>query len=257
MSSITPDSESTNIFISYTYEDRKKAEKLYRDLNKAGFKPWVDFNTRALSPGSNIALEIRRAIKLSDIFIILYSSHSIKKNRFVEKETEYALDSLFRPSNLKVVIPIRLENVPIDNKLLKNFRYIDLFPEEKWEEGVNQVIKIIKSSKNTSRKDERIFFYILIESNTNELEQTKNFLVNTAQQYNITNEIFIIKDDSHLTNIPDIISRDHEKDTHSQHVKIEIHAYSETRNSIERWIEHLNQKLGINLIEVSEMEKIS
>jgi hypothetical protein len=132
-----------------------------------------------------------------------------------------------------------------------------VFPEGKWDEGVSQIIKIIRGSKNTSRKDENVYFYILIESDTNSLEQTKNFLVNTAQQYSITNEIFIIKDDPHPTNIPNIISSDYEKDTHSQHVKIEIHAYSETRNSIERWIEYLKQKLGINIIEVFEMERIS
>ena len=44
------DSEKT-IFISYANEDSEIAKKLYYDLKKEGFIPWIDFED--LKPGQN------------------------------------------------------------------------------------------------------------------------------------------------------------------------------------------------------------
>jgi len=54
-------SEQVQVFICYAEEDKKTAERLYNDLEKAGVKPWM--KEKNILPGQEWKSEIREAIK--------------------------------------------------------------------------------------------------------------------------------------------------------------------------------------------------
>jgi hypothetical protein len=68
------------IFLSYAREDRKRVEKLYQELSKAGFKPWMD--KRDILPGEKWELAIQKAIQRSDFFLICRRSCIASCNRW-------------------------------------------------------------------------------------------------------------------------------------------------------------------------------
>lgn len=80
------------VFISYAREDEKAARRLYNDLKSRGLNPWLD--KESLLPGQNWENEIRKAIKKSRYFIPLFSSTSVEKRGYIQKEFKYALDVL-------------------------------------------------------------------------------------------------------------------------------------------------------------------
>ena len=67
------DPAKTAVFISYAREDSDSAERLYNELKKTGFKPWLDkYNIIA---GQDWKEEIMDAIENSSrYFIPLFSS---------------------------------------------------------------------------------------------------------------------------------------------------------------------------------------
>jgi predicted esterase len=67
------DPAKTAVFISYAREDSDSAERLYNELKKTGFKPWLDkYNINA---GQDWMEEIMDAIENSSrYFIPLFSS---------------------------------------------------------------------------------------------------------------------------------------------------------------------------------------
>ena len=79
------------IFIAYVIEDAEYAQRLYTDLETAGFNPWLD--KRKLMPGQNWKLAIERAIKRSDIFIPCFSKTSIRKRGQFPHELRVALQT--------------------------------------------------------------------------------------------------------------------------------------------------------------------
>ena len=71
------DPAKTAVFISYAREDLKHAERLYNELKKAEFKPWLDKHN--LVAGQDWKEEIMDAIENSRFFIPLFSSNSVQK----------------------------------------------------------------------------------------------------------------------------------------------------------------------------------
>ena len=100
------------VFISYAREDAELARRLYQDLRKAGLNPWLD--EESILPGQDWENEIRTAIRSSRYFIPLFSSISIKKRGYVQKEFKFALDVFkeFPPSSI-FAIPVRLDDCKI------------------------------------------------------------------------------------------------------------------------------------------------
>jgi hypothetical protein len=134
------DISSKTVFISYAHEDARFAERLYQDLKNAGLIPWRDKD--AIRPGENWKIAIRRAIKNNRYFIPLFSSNSVEKIGYIQKEFKYAIDNYDKfPESQIYIIPARLDDCQIPYEKLEDIQYVDLFPE--WDKGINQIFDAI------------------------------------------------------------------------------------------------------------------
>lgn len=133
---------SKTVFISYAREDSEDAEKLYKCLKQAGLNPWRDKD--AIRPGENWKIAIRKAIKSSRYFIPLFTSKSVKKIGYVQREFKYAIDNYDQfPESDIYIIPVRLDNCDIPFEKLEEIQYVDLFPD--WDNGLNQIFESFKA----------------------------------------------------------------------------------------------------------------
>ncbi len=131
-------SKEKTVFISYAIEDSEASERLYNDLKNAGLIPWRD--KEVIKPGQNWKIAIRKGIKSSRYFIPLFSSKSVEKISFVQKEFQYALDNYDQfPESEIYIIPARLDNCDIPYEKLEEIQYVDLFPD--WNNGVKQIVE--------------------------------------------------------------------------------------------------------------------
>lgn len=129
------------IFISYAREDSEAARRLYEDLKSAGLTPWLD--KESLIAGQNWKVAINKAIKNSRYFIHIFSSISVAKRGYVQKEFKYAFDVLDEfPESDIFVIPVRLDSCEIPYQKLKDIEYVDLFPD--WNKGLQRIIRAMK-----------------------------------------------------------------------------------------------------------------
>lgn len=97
------------VFLSYSRQDRDVAAAVQNAVENAGLVCWVD--QTHLYPGYDIAVEITKAIRESDVFVILLSAKS-NESEFVHKEL--AIAHHFR----KTIIPYALTEVePADDML--------------------------------------------------------------------------------------------------------------------------------------------
>jgi hypothetical protein len=129
------------VFISYAREDRKSAEKLYRDLKSEGYDAWID--SQNLIAGSNWSIEIQKAIRESQYVVVVLSSNSVPKRGFIQKEIRLSLDILDEfPESETFIIPVRLEQCEEGFERLKSIHRVDLFPN--WSDGIARIIAALK-----------------------------------------------------------------------------------------------------------------
>lgn len=153
--------EKPHIFISYARPDQEHAQRLYAGLHRHGLKLWRD--KESLRAGSDWETSIKKAISESRYFIALLSSNSVMRRGFVQKELRAALDELDSfPESDVFIIPVRLDDTPIDHPRLKKLHYVDMFPN--WEEGLAKILLTmqIEGSAQDSERGQlpRDSFYI-------------------------------------------------------------------------------------------------
>jgi hypothetical protein len=131
--------KQSRVFVSYAREDSNSALRLYEDLKtRTDFQPWLD--KEDLLPGQNWDLEIRKAIKNSRYFVALFSSTSVSKRGYVQREFRKAIDTLDEfPEGEIFAIPVRLDDCEIPYEKLRNIQYVDLFPD--WYEGLRRLLR--------------------------------------------------------------------------------------------------------------------
>jgi hypothetical protein len=128
-------------FISYASEDSDAAARLCQDLKKAGLTPWLD--KESLIAGQNWKISIKKAIENSRYFIPIFSSNSVEKRGFVQREFKYALDIIDEfPESQIFVIPVRLDDCDIPYEKLKDIEYVDLFSD--WNKGIQRILRAMK-----------------------------------------------------------------------------------------------------------------
>lgn len=117
------------IFLSYATEDRAQVEEIYRELDAAGFDPWMD--DKDILPGEQWEVSLVKAIRNADIFLICLSKHSHKRG-WIQKEITVALDmwSKMMPTDI-FLIPARLEACTIPEPI-RQFHGVDLFEADGW-----------------------------------------------------------------------------------------------------------------------------
>lgn len=130
-----------SIFIAYVEEDLATVQRLYRDLNTAGYRPWMD--KESLLPGQNWPRSIDRAIEISDFFIACFSRRSVLKRGVFQSELRYALDCTARlPLDDVFIIPVRLDCCTPPERIVRSIQHVDLFDD--WDAGIAQLRRTIE-----------------------------------------------------------------------------------------------------------------
>jgi len=146
----------TKVFISYSREDWETADHLYRDLEAAGFKPWIDRHD--LTGGEHWRHRIAEEIRRSNYFLALLSTHSLGKRGYVQKEVRIGLEVLDEhPIDQRYFVPVRLEECAPRDERLQNIHWIDLFPE--YESGLAGLFNALGGKAGKVVRDERADVY--------------------------------------------------------------------------------------------------
>jgi len=118
------------IFLSYAREDKEDVRALFARLKASGFNPWMD--TEDILPGQEWEVCIKEAIRASDAFLILLTSHSVSKRGVIQKEIRTALEVQEEKLDGDIyIVPVRLVDCDIPAKLSK-YQAADLFKEKGW-----------------------------------------------------------------------------------------------------------------------------
>jgi hypothetical protein len=129
------------VFIAYGAEDEPLAARLYEDLNRDGFRPWMD--VRKLLAGQNWPRAIEAAIESSDFFVACFSGNSVRKKGGFQSELRYALDCARRvPLDEIYIVPLRLDDCAVPRIIQHELQYIDLFPD--WAAGVDRLLAMLR-----------------------------------------------------------------------------------------------------------------
>ena len=120
-------SRPLKVFLCYSSEDRPVVQGHYQNLIAEGIDAW--FNEESILPGQEWELEIPKAAKSADAFIIFLSNQSITKEGYVQKEIRLALNIADeKPEGSIFIIPARLDNCTVPTRLSR-WQWVDLFKE--------------------------------------------------------------------------------------------------------------------------------
>jgi len=97
------------VFISYSSRDKHLADQLSHDLAKHGFKVWYD--RIDVLPGDNILDTIYDALRLSDVYIIILTKHSVN-SKWVKEELDFAKVRQLKSDDITIV-PLLFEDCEI------------------------------------------------------------------------------------------------------------------------------------------------
>ena len=140
------------VFIAYVKEDRAMAERLYSDLEAAGFAPWID--VCKLLPGQNWPRAIETAIETSTFFVACFSRNSAAKKGGFQAEIRYALDCARQiPLDEIFIVPVRLDGCPVPRTIQRAYQWADLFPD--WRAGVRRLIGMMRLSRRSPQSGTR------------------------------------------------------------------------------------------------------
>lgn len=116
-----------DVFISYAHKDKKLVSGYFvnRFKDEQLSSIWID--EQNIKPGDDFPVEIKNAIRDSEVFLFFYSKDS-NKSDWVQREIKYALEYK------KIIIPVLLddlekepnnENNEMYDELLNNIEYVD------------------------------------------------------------------------------------------------------------------------------------
>lgn len=104
------------VFLCHSSTDRSGVRALHDRLVADGMDPWLD--EEALLPGQEWELEIKKAVRYSDIVIICLSEEAVNKTGYVQNEIRIALEvANQKPEGEIFIIPLRLEACEIPDRL--------------------------------------------------------------------------------------------------------------------------------------------
>jgi hypothetical protein len=113
------------IFLCHSSQDKPVVRDLYKRLLSDGMQPWLD--EKDLLPGHDWELEIRKAVKSTDVVIVCLSKNAISKRGFVQKEIRLALDVADeQPERTIFLIPLRLDECDVPQRL-QAIQWVDYF----------------------------------------------------------------------------------------------------------------------------------
>jgi TIR domain-containing protein len=120
------------VFLSHASEDKPKVREIKQALLSHNVEPWLDADE--LKPGVAWDDEIREAMENSDIVLLCFSSTSVNKRGYVQRELRIALDlAEEQPLDTIFLIPARLDECKVSTKL-GHLQWVNLFEEDGLEE---------------------------------------------------------------------------------------------------------------------------
>lgn len=113
------------VFLCHASSDKEIVRDLYRRLKDQLIEPWLD--EEDLVPGQDWKLEIKKAVRSSDLVVVCLSKQSVSKIGFVQKEIKYALDVADKqPEGSIYIIPTKLEECDVPHRL-EQWHWVTLF----------------------------------------------------------------------------------------------------------------------------------
>jgi formylglycine-generating enzyme required for sulfatase activity len=118
------------VFLCHAHPDADKVRAMYARLKADGVDAWLDKEN--IIPGQDWELEIRKAVRESDIVVVCLSKQFSQKG-YRQNEVRIALDEAsLQPEGEIFIIPARLEECNYLESL-KRFHGVDLFEERGYE----------------------------------------------------------------------------------------------------------------------------
>ncbi len=115
---------SLKVFLCHAHSDKDNVRALYARLVDNGVDAWLD--KEKLLPGQDWELEIRKAVRASDVIVVCLSKQ-FNQAGFRQKEVRLALDTAMeKPDGEIFIIPARLE-VCENLESLNKWHWVDLF----------------------------------------------------------------------------------------------------------------------------------
>jgi formylglycine-generating enzyme required for sulfatase activity len=115
------------VFLCHAHSDRNAVRDLYQHLIEDGVDAWLD--KEKLLPGQDWELEIRKAVRESDVVVVCLSTQ-FNQAGFRQKEVRLALDTAMeKPEGEIFIIPARLDECDTLDSLSK-WRWVDLFDDD-------------------------------------------------------------------------------------------------------------------------------
>ena len=81
--------DTPSVFLSYTSADRSRVVPYFEHLKSAGFNVWMDTTIKG---GQNWDFEIQQALKKASLIVCFFSSGSLNRRGYVQREIKIALD---------------------------------------------------------------------------------------------------------------------------------------------------------------------
>lgn len=96
-------------FVSYAREDQSEVEEITRKLNDHGVLTW--FDEKEIFPGDHWQSKIEVAIEKSEYVMVFFSSKTMNRSGYKNKEIHYILDQAkYRPLGSRYIIPVLLDD---------------------------------------------------------------------------------------------------------------------------------------------------
>ena len=132
------------LFISYAWKDKKKVRRLATELRSAGIEIWLDeSDTR---PGDQISTEVSRALKWSDMLILVWSAAACA-SQWVEQEWGAA------NSSHKKIVPCLLDETRLP-ALLADRVYVDFRDFDQGMVSLRRILDIPLEKIQTTESDQ-------------------------------------------------------------------------------------------------------
>jgi TIR domain len=126
------------LFLCHAHSDAPAVRALYNRLVKDGVDAWLD--KEKLLPGQDWELEIRKAVRESDVVVVCLSKE-FNKSGFRQKEVRLVLDTAMeKPEGEIFIIPARLEECDTLESL-RRWQWVDLFEADGYERFVRALQK--------------------------------------------------------------------------------------------------------------------
>ncbi len=118
------------VFLCHAHSDKDAVKALYTRLKNDGVDVWLDKEN--LLPGQDWELEIRKAVRESDVVVVCHSKQFNQKG-FRQKEVRIALEEAdLLPKGEIFIIPARLEECNVLEDL-QRYHWVDLFETDGYE----------------------------------------------------------------------------------------------------------------------------